>query len=59
MAKVKINSTTKIQPAAKGFIANRMGLINRKATITCLYHLGDLPKKFCAIALRISDMESP
>ena len=46
MAKVKINSATNNQPATAGpKLKNTKGLIIKKKSIVCLYHVGDCPKK--------------
>jgi hypothetical protein len=45
MARVKINSTINNQPDRNGLIQKIKGLTTRKAMISCLYHLGDWPRK--------------
>ena len=50
IASVKMNSSINSQPAAKGLIANTMGLITRKAMISCLYYCAEWPGKFSAKA---------
>ncbi|EJS91972.1 hypothetical protein AAUPMC_00535 [Pasteurella multocida subsp. multocida str. Anand1_cattle] len=47
MARVRMNSATKSQPAIKGLIKKKIiGFMIRKRTIVILYQLGLVPKKF-------------
>ena len=46
MASVKMNCSTRIQPAINGSYITIIGFIIRNTIIVCLYQTGELPRKF-------------